>query len=354
MWGQARKPRVEELITELKKFGEGIEKAVGSLRLGVKLEKPDPSVVRRVVLDPEDSSVAPIFRGLEGDHAAAEHFTTVLEQWCIAVETALMAETDPAQHSDAGPLSELEYWRGRMSTFNGLTEQLKNQECRTVLAACRATRSRCEKKWRILDSQITDAANEAKDNVKYLGTLEKYVEPLYSGTTQQIIDGLPAMMNNVKMMHTIARYYNTTERMTTLFCKITNQMITNCKMQITNHGKKKLWEQDTEDLLKRLEGALLLNETYQEQYRVTKAKLEAQPKGKQFDFSENLLFGKFELFCKRIQKLIDMFGTVRQFSALAKHKIDGMDSLINTFFSIIKQFREKPYGAHSLGHRMSM
>ena len=39
-------------------------------------------------------------------------------------------------------------------------------------------------------------------------------------------------MNSVKMIHTIARYYNTTERMMNLFTKITNQMIVNCKQCI--------------------------------------------------------------------------------------------------------------------------
>jgi hypothetical protein len=76
--------------------------------------------------------------------------------------------------------------------------------------------------------------NEAKDNVKYLQTLEKFIDPLYNGDPETIKETLPALMNSIKMIHTIARYYNTNERMTSLFVKITNQMIKRCKYMILN------------------------------------------------------------------------------------------------------------------------
>ena len=336
MWGQAKQQYVDTLTSGMTKFGSEVDKASVSLRSGVKLDKPDKKISERV----EVADGPGVSANLDGDDEAAEHFNTVLEGWCTAVEESLAGD-EGGGPDDAGPLTELEYWRGRQSTFNGLTEQLKSRDCKLVIAACGQSRANALKKWRALDNQITDAANEAKDNVKYLTALEKYVEPLYSGDTQAIIDGLPALLNNIKMMHTIARYYNTSERMTTLFCKVTNEMITNCKTQITNGGK--VWDQDISDLIAKLEGALSLNEAYQEHYRATKQNLEAQPKGKQFDFSENQIFGRFELFCKRIQKLIDMFSTVRQFTTLAEHNIEGMDMLIKTFFGIVEDFKKKPY-----------
>ena len=37
-------------------------------------------------------------------------------------------------------------------------------------------KSKLLRRWKAADDGITDALNEAKDNVKYLSTLDKYIE----------------------------------------------------------------------------------------------------------------------------------------------------------------------------------
>ena len=57
-------------------------------------------------------------------------------------------------------------------------------------------------------------------------------------------------MNNIRIMHTISRFYGTKERMTVLYMKITNQMIKKCKQTITDDGK--LWDQDKLKLIENI------------------------------------------------------------------------------------------------------
>ena len=77
-----------------------------------------------------------------------------------------------------------------------------------------------------------------------------------------------------------------------------------------------LWQHATfppEELIPVLQQCIDLNNAYQQQYKLTKERLMAMPKGKQFEFSTNQIFGKFDLFCRRITKLIDLFKTIQQF-----------------------------------------
>ena len=349
-WGKASTEQRDEFLGEVDRFRTDIKETLKSLVGGVELRRPEKKF---------DVDTHPQGReGIRDDPEAVRHYEELLLEWCETIEEYL-DEKQTEKNSggaDAGPLTEVEYWRRRMQRLTNITEQLKTKDCKNVIgilsslvkgdAGSAANDSSSVysllRRWKTIDVKITEHANEAKDNEKYLKTLEKFIEPLYNAQPLQIIDTLPALMNSIKMIHTIARYYNTTERMSTLFAKITNQMIVNCRQYVTQGQRpSELWDRDPQDLVKYLEACLKLNEAYQEQYRLTKDKLLTMPKGKQFDFNETQIFGKFDLFCRRCIKLIDMFSTIFQFQALAGHNLEGMESLIKDFQRVIETFKGK-------------
>ena len=153
--------------------------------------------------------------------------------------------------------------------------------------------------WRRLDMQITDYTNEAKDNVKFLSTLDHYCEPLYKSNPVTMLDAIPGLINAIRMINSYSRYYNTSERMTALFVKVTNQMITACRAHITQSGYYKIWDQDRAVVQGRIADCLRLNEEYQRSFQRTKEKLKEHPDEKPFDFSEMYMFGKFNNFTRR-------------------------------------------------------
>ena len=300
-------------------------------------------------------------------------FERIFNDWSEKIEAAIEeTESERKEDKEAGPRNEIEYWRQRMRKLTGISEQLRSKNCRTVFEVLnQASNNQADgsgkrdkmylatTKWKTIELRVTEALNEAKDNVKYLSTLEKFIEPLYEGSPDSIKDTLPALMNSIKMIHTIARYYNTNDRMTGLFIKITQQMINNCKYNILyfrriregteKTGKKiisdeVLWSHDEyppDELIPVLKSCLELNIAYQKQYEITKERLMNMPKGKQFEFSPNQIFGKFDLFSRRVAKLIELFGTIQQFKTLEKHNLENIGAILTQFDKNVTAFKKK-------------
>ena len=114
-----------------------------------------------------------------------------------------------------------------------------------------------------------------------------------------MLDAIPGLINAIRMINSYSRYYNTSERMTALFVKVTNQMITACRAYITESGYYKIWDQEQGVVLKKLEDCQRLNSEYQRCFQKTKEALTHHPDERQFDFSEMYMFGKFNNFCRR-------------------------------------------------------
>uniref|UniRef100_A0A4X1TUI0 AAA+ ATPase domain-containing protein n=1 Tax=Sus scrofa TaxID=9823 RepID=A0A4X1TUI0_PIG len=303
---------------------------------------------------PEASSVRQEFLGsLEGFSRTYFHmfflcitFTSLalLSYGCpghlqvLAENNQLRKEAD-----DLGPRAELEHWKKRLSKFNYLLDQLKNPDVKAVLAVLAAAKSKLLKTWREMDIRITDAANEAKDNVKYLYTLEKCCDPLYSSDPISMIDAIPTLINAIKMIYSISHYYNTSEKITSLFVKVTNQMISACKAYITNNGTASIWSQPQDVVVEKILSAIKLKQEYQHCFHKTKQKLKQHPNEKQFEFSEMYIFGKFETFHRRLAKIMDIFTTFQTYAVLQDSKIEGLDGMVTKYQDIVATIKKKEY-----------
>lgn len=155
------------------------------------------------------------------------HFKSILGKWNDTIEERIKDNNVSRNmtNMDVGPRSEIEFWRIRMQKLICLSEEMRSFECTTVYNVINNSDAKSAdssmnsaggaflltSRWKTNEMHVTESLNEAKDNVKYLTTLERFIEPLYDGTPETIKDTIPALMNSIKMIHTIARYYNTND-----------------------------------------------------------------------------------------------------------------------------------------------
>lgn len=79
-------------------------------------------------------------------------------------------------------------------------------------------------------------------------------------------------------------------------------MLKTCKAYLTEDGMVKIWDLPTDVLIMRIHACVSLYQHYQMAFRDTKKKIEALPGEQPFEFSEMYIFGKFDAFCKRLEK----------------------------------------------------
>lgn len=65
---------------------------------------------------------------------------------------------------------------------------------------------------------------QARDNVKFLTTLERHFRSISSGSMTGILDTLPLLMNALRMIWIISHYYSDDAHMGALFARIANEL----------------------------------------------------------------------------------------------------------------------------------
>ena len=200
-----------ELLGDASKFGAQVRVAASRLRSDVALETPEDRGVRL-----DRGSVDSLAR----DERLVGSLERLVEDWSAAIAATMRREAERTVVG-GGPLGEIEYWRARNAALSSLHEQLTTASAQRAVEVCRVAPNvggSTVPRFDELTRELTTAAAEAKDNVKFLTTLERHFKSLTQyklanngrGTLQVVIDTIAPMINALRMVWIISRPTATT------------------------------------------------------------------------------------------------------------------------------------------------
>lgn len=162
-----------------------------------------------------------------------------MEGWSRVISSVVDSQLKKQPNGD-GALAEIDFWRERNSVLSMFYEQLKSPPVQNILTVLKAANLPSYSNFEYHRSELTRYYLEAKDNVKFLGTLERHFKNLSQGANFSIVlDTLPNMMNSLRMVWVISRHYNTDERMVPLMERIAWEL---CKRATTVMNQKVIFK----------------------------------------------------------------------------------------------------------------
>ena len=120
-------------------------------------------------------------------------------------------------------------------------------------------------------------------------------------------------------------------------------MITASKIYITNNYTETIWSQDQTHVISKLRDCIKLNEEYRRHFQLTKTKLESSSTERSFNFSNIYVFGKFDSFAQRCEKIIDIYSIIDRYSRLAESKIEGLLPFYSKFNGSVITMKKRNY-----------
>ena len=96
-------------------------------------------------------------------------------------------------------------------------------------------------------------------------------------------------------------------------------------------------------LLEHIEECLKLNNEYQSCFKRMREKLRETPEEKQFDFSESYIFGKFDLFAKRLERIADVVTVVAAYAPVLDIRLEGIETIQTRYKLLFETIRKRNY-----------
>jgi dynein heavy chain len=288
----------DELLINVRKFETQVSHVLQQVEGEIKLKVPDIDLGE----DPVSvASEAPVVAQLEN----------TMEEWSRILSSVVETQLNKTPSAD-GPLAEVDFWRERNSVLGMFYEQLKLPQVQKVVVVLKTANSPIYSNFEYHRTELNRYYTEAKDNVKFLGTLERHFKNLAQGANFSIVlDTLPNLMNSLRMVWVISRHYNTDDRMAPLMERIAWVL---CDRATTVVNHRNIFKHSLTDIKEKSSEARLMLETWKKCYLEVREKIEQSGRDTRWEFDRKRLFEHSDHIaqvCKDICKIAQIIEEFR-------------------------------------------
>ncbi|RKP21444.1 hypothetical protein ROZALSC1DRAFT_11414, partial [Rozella allomycis CSF55] len=246
------------------------------------------------------------------DNAKLEELDKVADEWVKIIASILDKETKKVPQGH-GPIAEIDYWRERNGNLSTLYEQLSLPVAKSIIHIVQQAETVHHGPLTTQLAELQKLYTEARDNTKFLGTLERHFKSIITGSLQGVQDSLPSLMNAIKMVWILSRHYNRDERMVPLMVRIAWE-ISNKVMGIVN--VREILREPTKKAKKTISDAKNLLEAWSRTYFEVRDKIEQSGRDQRWEFDRRKLFEQTNYMTQRCADLFEVVEVMEQFYSI--------------------------------------
>ena len=298
----------QEFVSGLRKFAMQMRRTIRNVEGDLHLTLPE-----EITIEMLDDVAA-----INAVEEVRDQLVDTFKSWGQTLSTTL-EQLNARARNGSGPLAEIEYWVERSSTLTALYEQLDSVHVKAAQKVMQSIASSGEVEgarsmlsdFEYNQVELTKFFTEAKDNVKFLATLERHFKNLEAASTfASAAEGLPSMMNALRMVWIISRHYNTDARMVPLMERIAWLVAEKVRATI---NPRTLLRKPTEEVKRLCSDAKGLLTAWENTYFAVREQIELSDRDDRWEFDRSKLFDSTNYMAGLCQDMLDIASIMEEF-----------------------------------------
>ncbi|KAI5057584.1 hypothetical protein GOP47_0027599 [Adiantum capillus-veneris] len=265
------------------------------------------------------------------DRYLIQRLESIVLRWTRQIKEVVRGQDRIIDMEASGPLEEVAFWRQRSFDLEGIRKQLINPEIVSIMKFLEQIKSPYLQPFRSLSNRIDHEACVAAENLKFLTVLEDPCRELGTAKLCDIPMILPVLLQRIRMIWRISPFYNTSEKIAGLLCKVSNEIIHRCS---TGIPLIEIFQGDVEKCKSALEESIQACESWKHLYAAmmeffmvhslgTLEETGGIQQSQVADLGRKSIFAPVESFLQRCQDILEVCDSQIQFSKKSELPVFG-------------------------------